>query len=85
MFSAKNPIIPTFPRPSQLEADLSIVSGSSGSAMFLSGLPRPQFPAATAIVAVTSYFYNDNLCPDGFGAFQTGPYNVATLLSQLAP
>jgi hypothetical protein len=85
VFSSQVPVTPRFPRPSQLEADLSIVSGSSGSAMFLTNLPSPQFPASTAIVAVTSYFYNDNLCPNGFAAFQTGTFNVATLLSRLAP
>jgi hypothetical protein len=55
-----------------LEADVSGQRGSSGSPLFVLGLPGNQYRTSPAIVAVTSYEYRSGLCPNGFAAFQPG-------------
>jgi hypothetical protein len=83
VYSAKNPIASIrYPAPSKLETDLSIESGSSGSAMYIKGLSAAQ-GGSPLIVGVTSYGYTNNVCPNGFAAFQSGNYNVRNLLSYL--
>ncbi len=82
LLSAKNPIVAKFKVPSKLETDLSIESGSSGSALYLKGLSAAQ-GGSPLIVAVTSYGYTNNQCPNGFAAFQSGTYNVKNLLTML--
>jgi hypothetical protein len=78
VFSTKNPIEQIrYPTPHQFECDLSIESGSSGSALYLSRSGGP------IIAAVTSYGYTNNRCPNGFAAFQSNGYNVQNLIRYL--
>jgi hypothetical protein len=60
---------------------LSSEQGSSGSPLFLGGLPST-FPWNNVVVGVTSYGYSNDQCPNGFAIF-TEQYNPSVLLKSL--
>eukprot|EP00884_Botryococcus_braunii_P009430 jgi/Botrbrau1/18489/Bobra.0072s0069.1 len=81
--SFQNPATPNFVNgfPGRVELSLSSEQGSSGSPLFLGGLPKT-FPWSNAVVGVTSYGYTNDQCPNGFAIF-TEQYNPAELLKVL--
>eukprot|EP00884_Botryococcus_braunii_P017987 jgi/Botrbrau1/4872/Bobra.0032s0028.1 len=81
-YLSTNQVAPDFPIPSQVEVDLSMLRGSSGSPFFVSSLPSNQYLVSSAIVGVTSYQYTGGGCPNGFAAFQPG-WNPSELIKRL--
>lgn len=86
VYSAVSPVTYSFITDSQVEMDISIERGSSGSSVYLRGLPSwvsGSSNAQPAIVGITSYEYLTDHCPNGFAAFQQKTYHPSVLVSKM--
>lgn len=83
VYSAVSPVTYSFVSESQVEMDISIERGSSGSGVYLRGIVAGLNNSQPAIVGITSYEYITDHCPNGFAAFQQGTYHPSVLVSKL--